>query len=91
MNVVKMNKKEKQILLIKQLGTAIKSRRKHLRMSQQELALLSETSLNFICQLESGKSTVRLNKLLDVLYAVGLELNVINGNSQISFASDIEQ
>ncbi len=90
MNVVKMNKKQKQNQLIKQLGKTIKSRRKHLRMSQEELALLSETSLNFICQLEAGKSTVRLNKLLDVLYALGLELNVINGSSQISFADDIE-
>ena len=90
MNVVKMDKKQKQNQLIKQLGKAIKSRRKHLRMSQEELALLSETSLNFICQLESGKNTVRLNKLLDVLYALGLELNVINGSSQISFADDLE-
>ena len=90
MNVVKMDKKQKQNQLIKQLGKTIKSRRKHLRMSQEELALLSETSLNFICQLEAGKSTVRLNKLLDVLYALGLELNVINGSSQISFADDVE-
>lgn len=90
MNVVKMDKKQKQNQLIKQLGKTIKSRRKHLRMSQEELALLSETSLNFICQLEAGKTTVRLNKLLDVLYALGLELNVINGSSQISFAEGIE-
>ena len=90
MNVVKMDKKQKQNQLIKQLGKTIKSRRKHLRMSQEELALLSETSLNFICQLEAGKTTVRLNKLLDVLYALGLELNVINGSSQISFADGIE-
>ena len=90
MNVVKMDKKQKQNQLIKQLGKTIKSRRKHLRMSQEELALLSETSLNFICQLEAGKNTVRLNKLLDVLYALGLEFNVINGSSQISFADDIE-
>ena len=90
MNVVKMDKKQKQNQLIKQLGKTIKSRRKHLRMSQEELALLSETSLNFICQLEAGKNTVRLNKLLDVLYALGLELNVINGSSQISFADDTE-
>ena len=90
MNVVKMDKKQKQNQLIKQLGKTIKSRRKHLRMSQEELSLLSETSLNFICQLEAGKNTVRLNKLLDVLYALGLEFNVINGSSQISFADDVE-
>ena len=90
MNVVKMDKKQKQNQLIKQLGKTIKSRRKHLRMSQEELALLSETSLNFICQLEAGKTTVRLNKLLEVLYALGLEFNVINGSSQISFADDVE-
>ena len=90
MNVVKMDRKQKQNQLIKQLGKTIKSRRKHLRMSQEELALLSETSLNFICQLEAGKTTVRLNKLLEVLYALGLEFNVINGSSQISFADDVE-
>lgn len=90
MNVVKMNKKEKQNILIKELGTAIKKRRKALLMSQEDLALLSETSINFICQLERGKNTVRLDKLLDVMQSIGLELNVINGSSQISFKEDIE-
>ena len=90
MSVVKMNKKEKQNILIKDLGTAIKKRRKALRMSQEDLALLSETSLNFICQLEKGKNTVRLDKLLDVMQSIGLEFNVINGGSQISFKEDIE-
>ena len=85
-----MNKKEKQNILIKDLGTAIKKRRKALRMSQEDLALLSETSLNFICQLEKGKNTVRLDKLLDVMQSIGLEFNVINGGSQISFKEDIE-
>ena len=90
MSVVKMNKKEKQNLLIKELGTAIKKRRKALQMSQEDLALLSETSINFICQLEKGKNTVRLDKILDVMQSVGLEFNVINGSSQISFKEDIE-
>ena len=85
-----MNKKEKQNLLIKELGTAIKKRRKALQMSQEDLALLSETSINFICQLEKGKNTVRLDKILDVMQSVGLEFNVINGSSQISFKEDIE-
>ena len=85
-----MNKKEKQNLLIKELGTAIKKRRKALQMSQEDLALLSETSINFICQLEKGKNTVRLDKILDVMQSIGLEFNVTNGSSQISFKEDIE-
>ena len=85
-----MDKKDKQNKLIKELGTAIKRRRKALRMSQEDLALLSETSINFVCQLERGKNTVRLDKLLDVMQSIGLEFNIINGSSQISFKEDIE-
>ena len=85
-----MDKKDRQNKLIKELGTAIKKRRKALRMSQEDLALLSETCINFVCQLEKGKNTVRLDKLLDVMQSIGLELNVMNGSSQISFKEDIE-
>ncbi len=52
----------------------VRERRKSLRLSQQELADLADCSTRFIHALEHGKQTVRLDKLLDVLEVLGMEL-----------------
>lgn len=56
------------------LGHTIASRRKELRVTQEELALLAGVSVRFLSSLEGGKATVRLDTLLAVLDALGLEL-----------------
>ena len=56
------------------LAAAISDRRKAVRLGQQELADLSGTSERFIRNLEHGKTTVRLDKLIAVLDVLGLEL-----------------
>jgi transcriptional regulator with XRE-family HTH domain len=40
-------------------------------------------SLNYISQLEKGKPKIQLDKLLDVLGVLGLELEVKPGNSKL--------
>lgn len=56
------------------ISRAVRERRKSLRLSQQELADLAACSTRFIHALEHGKQTVRLDKLLDVLEVLGMEL-----------------
>lgn len=56
------------------IAEQVRDRRKALRLTQDDLADLASCSPRFIRALEAGKSTVRMDKLLDVLDALGLEL-----------------
>lgn len=56
------------------IGEDARERRRALGLGQEDLADLSGVSVRFIRALEHGKSTVRLDKLLAVLGALGLEL-----------------
>lgn len=60
----------------RQLAATVRQRRKELRLTQDDLADLSGTSPRFIRELEAGKAGVRLDKLLDVLTALGLLLEI---------------
>ena len=66
------------------LSSCIKKRRKQLGINQKQLAELSETSLNFISQIERGKKTLRLNLLLNVLNVLGLEFHLRSGKEFIT-------
>ena len=59
------------------LADEIRDRRDALALTQQDLADLSGCSPRFIGALEAGKSSVRLDKLVDVLAALGLELRAV--------------
>ncbi len=52
----------------------VRARRKALRLTQADLADLAGCSERFVRSLEAGKATVRVDKLLDVLTPLGLEL-----------------
>jgi y4mF family transcriptional regulator len=56
------------------LGRTVALRRRALRVTQEDLALLAGVSVRFISSLERGKATVRLDTLIAVLDALGLEL-----------------
>jgi y4mF family transcriptional regulator len=58
------------------LPRQIRSRRKSLRLTQAALADLAGCSSRFVREVEGGKATVRLDKLLALLHALGLELRV---------------
>jgi len=55
-----------------ELGTAIRTRRKLLKITQKELAMACGTGLRFIVDLEKGKPTCQTGKTLQVLQALGL-------------------
>ena len=65
-----------------QLGMAIRSRRKQVKLTQKELAMTCGTGLRFIIDLEKGKATCQIGKTLVVLQALGLsvETRLLSGD-----------
>jgi y4mF family transcriptional regulator len=58
------------------LAERVREQRKRLRLTQKELADLSGCGPDFLYDLERGKPTVRLDKLIPVLEALGLKFTV---------------
>ena len=56
------------------LKVELRARRHSLGLTQAEVADLAGCNVRFVTQLERGKTTVRLDKLLSVLAALGLEV-----------------
>lgn len=65
------------------LGSAVRAQRKALDVTQRQLAELADVGVAFIYDLEHGKPTVRLDKVLDVFGALGLEFEVRQGGQLI--------
>jgi HTH-type transcriptional regulator/antitoxin HipB len=59
------------------LAGTVHNRRKALGLRQAELADLAGCSQRFIHTVENGKTSLRLDKLLDVLRVLGLDLAVV--------------
>ena len=56
------------------IGPALAHKRKKEKMTQKDLADVTGTSVKFISNIEQGKSTARLDKVLDLVRAVGLRV-----------------
>jgi y4mF family transcriptional regulator len=63
----------------------IRCRRLDLGLRQDELAALAGVSTRFVHTLEQGKPTLRLDKVLDVLGQLGLDLVVEPGTGVIRY------
>ena len=72
------------------LGKAIRSERKLNKLTQTDLARLSNTGINFISQLERGKETLRLSSLMSVLKVLGLELNIQRGKNLVTISERLK-
>jgi y4mF family transcriptional regulator len=59
-----------------QIGRLVKERRKALAITQQDLALASDTGLRFIIELEKGKPTCQIGKVLTVLHTLGIGMQL---------------
>ena len=59
-----------------ELGKTVRQKRKVLRLTQQELADLAGCGPAFLYDLERGKPSVRLDKLVPVLEMLGLKLKL---------------
>jgi y4mF family transcriptional regulator len=58
------------------LAEQVRARRRALKLTQQALAELAGCTARFVRSVEAGKSTVRLDKFLALLTALGLEFDV---------------
>lgn len=56
------------------IGSEIQNARKAKGLTQEDLALASGTGLRFISDLEGGKETCQLGKVLNVLHALAIPL-----------------
>lgn len=58
------------------LGTEVRARRKALKLTQAELAMTSGTGVRFVGELENGKESCHVGKVLSVLRTLGLRWTV---------------
>jgi|GEM_PF-498117 y4mF family transcriptional regulator len=62
------------------LGKIIRQERKNRNLTQTELGDLCGTSINFISQIEAGKDTAHIGKVLKVLQVLGVQFNIVSGS-----------
>jgi y4mF family transcriptional regulator len=60
----------------KQIGELVKSVRKRMGATQKDLAMTSGTGLRFIIELEQGKPTCQIGKVLTVLNTLGVTISL---------------
>jgi HTH-type transcriptional regulator/antitoxin HipB len=65
------------------IGMAIAAERKRRRLTQTHLAELSNTSINFVSQIERGKQTAQIGKVIDILQILGLQLVIEKGSAGV--------
>lgn len=66
------------------LGEVIRVNRKAKRLTQQDLADLSGVSDRFLRELEKGKPSAEIGKVMDVLSTLGFELEPILRRSDLT-------
>jgi HTH-type transcriptional regulator / antitoxin HipB len=62
---------------VKDIGAVVRQTRLSLGLRQDQLAAAAGVGLRFLVELERGKPTVRFDKVLAVLNALGFRLDVI--------------
>lgn len=58
------------------IGAAVRSKRKEQGVLQEKAAGLSGVGTKFLSQLENGKETAEIGKILQVLRVLGLEIYI---------------
>jgi y4mF family transcriptional regulator len=69
------------------LAAAVHARRQELSLRQDELAQLAGVGTRFVNDVETGKQTVRLDKLRDLLTVLGLHLRIEYGQTPTGIAA----
>lgn len=70
------NPNETIVRTSQELGELVRRTRKEQQLMQMDLAGLSNTGNRFIVDVERGKPTLQLQKVLDLLDLIGLEIVV---------------
>lgn len=63
-----------KITKTKELGELIRAQRKALGLTQADIAGVGNSGNRFVVELEAGKPTVQLQKTIDTLNLIGLEM-----------------
>lgn len=71
-----MRSNGKPIHTASEIGRIVRARRKALGVTQTEAALLAGCSELFVGSVEAGKQTIRMDKLIALFDALGLEFSV---------------
>jgi HTH-type transcriptional regulator / antitoxin HipB len=67
-----------------ELGNLIRETRKALKVTQRDLALTSGSGLRFIIELEKGKNTCQIGKVLSVLHTLGITITLTSSAVSVS-------
>lgn len=65
-----------KIIDSKSLGEAIRERRKELNYTQAFLAEFTGLSVTFISDVERGKTTAEIGKIIELLHVLGMDVFV---------------
>ncbi len=68
------------------IAATVKAARRALKLRQAELAAAAGVGVRFLIELEAGKPTVRLDKTLAILNALGLEVALVSRSGSASHA-----
>lgn len=63
-------------MTIEELGSAVRLARKRQGLTQPALAMVSGCGIRFIVDLESGKPTCQIGKVLQVISSLGMTLSL---------------
>ncbi len=61
---------------VAELGRIVRKTRKSQKITQTDLAIASQVGVRFIVELENGKETAQLGKVLRVCRMLGITINV---------------
>ena len=75
----------------KHIGEVVKSVRMQMGATQKDLALTSGTGLRFIIELEQGKPTSQIGKVLTVMNTLGITISLTPPQSLQKAASPSER
>lgn len=65
-----------EAMTVAKIGETIKKVRKEQKVTQVQLAQLSNVGYRFILDLEAGKKTIQLGKVLAVMETLGIRVNL---------------
>lgn len=66
-----------QVLKVEDISTLVKSRRLQMKLTQAECAAFCGVGIRFFSELEKGKATLQLDKVLHVVQMMGLNIHLV--------------
>ena len=70
-----MRNENTQVRTTEEIGALVRNRRKRLALTQRELGELAGVGTRFISDLENGKATAELGRVLRLLEVLGVHLH----------------